>query len=70
VAENWDSQILIFLFGEPKFDRDGTFSIMLPAGYYFLIAQSNRSKLDDGYAPVKISEGEITQVLFEMTFLD
>jgi len=50
--------------------QDGTFSIMLPAGYYFLIAQSNRSKLDDAYAPVKISEGEITQVFFEMTFLD
>jgi hypothetical protein len=50
--------------------QDGTFSIMLPAGYYFLLAQSNRSKLDDAYAPVKISEGEITQVFFEMTFLN
>ena len=36
----------------------------------FLLAQSNRSKLDDAYAPVKISEGEITQVFFEMTFLN
>jgi hypothetical protein len=50
--------------------QDGTFFIMLPAGYYFLIAQSNRSKLENAYAPVRISEGEITQIFFEMTFLD
>ena len=51
-------------------ERDGRFSFQLPAGYYFLLAQSERNRLEDAYAPVKVSAGETTQVSLEITSPD
>ncbi len=51
-------------------ERDGSFSFQLPAGYYFLLAQSEKNRLEDAYAPAKISDGKTTQVSLEITFLD
>ena len=50
--------------------RDGRFSFQLPAGYYFLLAQSSKNSLEDAYATVKISEGKTTQISLEITFLN
>ena len=51
-------------------EKDGTFSFQLPAGYYFLLAQSGKNRLEDAYATVKISDGEATQISLDITFLN
>jgi hypothetical protein len=51
-------------------ERDGTFSFQLPAGYYFLLAQSEKNRLEDAYATVKISDGKATQISLDITFLN
>ena len=50
--------------------KDGTFSFQLPAGYYFLLAQSGKNRPEDAYATVKISDAEATQISLDITFLD
>ena len=51
-------------------EREGKFSFRLPAGCYFLLAQSEKNRLEDAYAPVKILDGQTTQVSLEITFPD
>lgn len=51
-------------------ERDGRFSFQLPAGYYFLLAQSQKNGLEDVYVTAKISDRETTQVSLEITFLN
>jgi hypothetical protein len=51
-------------------ERDGTFSFQLPAGYYFLLAQSEKNRLQDAYATVKISDGKAAQISLDITFLN
>ena len=51
-------------------ERDGTFSFQLSAGYYFLLAHSENNRLEDAYATVKISDGKVTQISLDVTFLN
>jgi len=51
-------------------EGDGRFSFQLPAGYYFLLAQSQKNGLQDAYVTVKISDRETTQVSVEIAFLN
>jgi hypothetical protein len=51
-------------------EEGGRFSFQLPAGYYFLLAQSSQNSLEDAYATVKISEGKTTQISLEITLLN
>ncbi len=50
-------------------ERDGGFSFQLPAGYYFLLAQSQENRLEDAYTAVKISDGRTTGISLEIIFL-
>jgi hypothetical protein len=50
-------------------ERDGSFSFQLPAGYYFLLAQSQENRLEDAYTAVKISDGRTTGISLEIIFL-
>jgi len=50
-------------------ERDGSFSFPLPAGYYFLLAQSRENRLEDAYTAVKISDGRTTEISLEIIFL-
>ena len=51
-------------------EEGGSFSFQLPAGYYFLLAQSSQNSLEDAYATIKISEGKTTQISLEISFLN
>ena len=47
-------------------EMDGSFSFQLPAGFYFLMAQSQKSGLEDTYTTVKISDQKTTQISLEI----